>query len=355
LSGNLTINGGSGASFVEINQLTLGKHLRVVQGVSTAGEKELQVLDSTIGGNLLVTNGAGDTVFNMAITDDGNTSSIGGRLAITNAAGEDNFSLGDTGVGGSVVVRNGRGSSLGQAGHFLLFNAFHFDRSVIGGSVKLSYRTGEVIANDIGDCEIMGSVVIRNGTGAARTGLGAFKVLEPVLVHGNLRIAGSGPATSEIGDLSWQGVKVDKNVTITTGAQADTLEFRALEVGLATTIKTLGGADIISIDDSLFHGSLPTINPVSFRLLTGSGNDTVSIDTATITTAATVFERVARIDLGRHDDSLTLGFTGDATRQVDHLQKIVFLGNIGNDTLNQWNLVSIAAAAVITDVFETVT
>jgi hypothetical protein len=280
-------------------------------------------------------------------------SSIGGTLSITNGTGYDSVTTIDTSIGGSVLVHNGQGNSSGQAGFVWIYNEERLSRSVIGGHVKVTYLTGEVNYDGIWDTEVKGNVTFDHGTGKAWTDLSGYSVSKPVLIRGNLILRGSGPLQLDLG-TRWRqtGVVVGKNLTITGGSEADTISAYKLTVGGTTRIDTGDGADVIDIQDSVFRGPDPRVASVAVEILTGPGNDTVSIDTNLSFTGATEFVRVVRIDLGEDDDTLTLGFAGDAGRQVRVHRRAVFLGNAGDDTLNQNHLVALLGAPIISNDFE---
>jgi hypothetical protein len=354
LAGKLIIHGGDGSNYVRIDRVTVKKSLKITNGTADPGNNhEVYLSDSKVSGNVSATSLAGDTIF-TAYQDDV-ASSIGGNLIVTNGDGRDRVDIIDTPIGGDVVVHNGHGDAFGQAGRFWMFNSENTtSRSVVSGSIKVTNLTGEVSYNGIWDTVVKGNVTFDHGSGPAAVHFDDYSLPLPVRIRGNLTIRGTGATYVETGISQelLQGLSVGKNLSITTGDAADMLVLHQLEVGLATTIKTGGGADEITIDDSVFHGPLPSVKPVSFLLETGAGNDLVRLDTSDGTAGVVAFERVAQIDLGLHDDTLTLGFTGDAAREVQHAKKLTLLGNDGTDTLDDLNLVAIGSALEVISGFE---
>jgi hypothetical protein len=87
------------------------------------------------------------------------------------------------------------------------------------------------------------------------------------------------------------------------------------------------GAAGITIDDSRFNGNV-TLN-------TGAGVDVVNIETRdTGADLVTTFQRRLNIDLGAHDDTLTVGVAGQTFNSVHLGSPSTWNGGGGEDTLS---------------------
>jgi hypothetical protein len=300
--------------------------------------------DSIIKGKVFIRNGDGDTstVFR------GNTqvSSVG-SVTVINGVGEDGDSLFSTSVAGSVVFKNGLPrASDNLAGYLEIYNnSGSAGRSIIGGNLSVSFKDGIINSGVtvISDVEVRGNVVFNYGSSSADIPFDGQNVELPVLVHGNVTISGTGPAIVSTGIYDeGTGLVVDKKLSITTGGQADTVTLRRLLVNGPTVINTGDGVDTITIDDSRFLGPKPSAAlPFAVRLLTGPGGDTVNIDTTILPGFATQFVSTVLVSMGSGTDTLNLGASGDATRQVQLFHKAKFDGGPDSDTLVQSNVVSI--------------
>src|SRR5262245_61813573 len=335
LAGNLKVHGGDAANEVDLDRVFVNGNLRITNGTSTTGQDYTEILDSTIRGAVTVRNGDGDTGFSMWRTTPG-PSSIGGNLTITNGTGKDGVEISDTSIGGSVVVHNGQGDASGEAGYLWIYNTERQSRSVINGSVSVTYLSGDVDYDGIWDTEVKGNVTFNHGPGAARTDFDGYTVSAPVIIRGHLTLTGSGPLDLDVGTREEKtGLWVGKNLTITGGSQADLITAHRLTVNGTTRINTGDGDDVITIDDSVFRGPDPRVAPVAVEILTGAGNDSVAIETDDTFTGVTLFTRRVKVDLGEADDTFTLGFADEAGRQVQVQKRAVWLGNTGvGDVLN---------------------
>jgi hypothetical protein len=280
-----------------------------------------------------------------------------GGLTVINGTGRDDYTVADTNVGGNIVAKNGLPDALNDAGSFEIYNFQNTSgRSVIGGSVSVKYKAGDIGYLYLADADVRGNVRINHGSGATESEFDSYRVAQPLLIRGNLTLLGTGPSVITVGKLngtaSGKGLIVGKNLTIVTGDQADTIDAYRLRVNGATLIQTGGGADTVTIDDSRFLGR-SFLSPFGFRLLTGAGNDTVNIETAPNTTAPTKIVGPTLVNLGSGDDTLTTGFGGDATRRVQLSLAGFLLGGPDSDTLNRFNLVSVLGFPIWT-AFETV-
>jgi hypothetical protein len=357
LAGNLCVYGGEGANFVYIVDMTIGKDVKVTNGTNTTGTDEFYLEDSIVRGKVVINNGDGDTETGIYRTTPG-VSSVRKGVFVTNGSGYDENYIIDTNIGGDVVFKNGLPDAMNDAGYTEIFNEENDTaRSVIKGNVLVVYKGGNVDYDGIWDTEILGDVTFKHkfndGNGLAQLYIDGYTIDQPVVIHGNLTILHQEQSYIDIGadTLGYleSGLVVGKNLNITTGAQADTLLVHQLRVNKATKISTGAGVDTVEIDDSRFNGPSPTVVPYGFELLTGSGADIVDIETDATKFFATQFARNIKINMGADNDTLTMGFGGDTSRQVELLGKSMFLGGADNDTFNQLNVVAVFGQNIVED------
>jgi hypothetical protein len=163
---------------------------------------------------------------------------------------------------------------------------------------------------------VLGNATFNNGSGSATTEFDGNITPLPVFIGGNLTLTGSGANTVTAGDsLHHTGLVVGKNLTVITGAAADTLTFKKLEVRGATTLLLGDGDNGVTIDDSAFVGR--------FTLTTGSGNDSVSLDHTAGTSAPTIFVGPVLIVQGTGNNSLATAGFDDANEELICLSTFV--------------------------------
>ncbi|MBO0699491.1 MAG: hypothetical protein J2P46_13935 [Zavarzinella sp.] len=299
LRGSLSVNGGNGANSVVTTDLKVEKNFSITNGTNASGSDINTIDNVTVGGSLTINNGAGDTAMDIR-RDTAGVSAVGGSLSITNGPGTDSNIIADLNVGGSVTVNNGRANpQTGSAGYTVIGNQIHNDfRSQIRGNVSVSYLDGNVNGSDgIFDADIDGNVTFNHGTGSAVTRFDGYATSLPVVIRGSLTFKGSGANTVSVGKaFDYTGLVVGKNLTVTTGAAADTLVFNQLEVGGATRLSLGDGGNAVAIDDSLFAGA--------FTLTTGAGNDQVSLDATASGAEPTTFGGPVLIAQGAGDDQV---------------------------------------------------
>jgi hypothetical protein len=261
------------------------------------------------------------------------SSSIGGSLVIRNGAGFDFTALQDTHVAGNVVVHNGLPDAGGDAGTFFFLNEVNATtQSIIGGNVSVRYLGGDSV-NAILDAEVLGNVKLDHGNGGAQVHFDGYKVLRPVHIHGNLTVIGQDDISVEVGEgFAETGLIVDRNLTIRSGGEADGIEAYQLQVGGATRIHTGGGTDTIIIDDSTFAG------PVDIQ--TGDGVDNVEIESNMGTSSRTQFFGPLKVHLGAGEDTIGLGVHGDETRRVEALAQVHLHGGADLAEFTSFNLLS---------------
>jgi hypothetical protein len=165
----------------------------------------------------------------------------------------------------------------------------------------------------------------------------------PVVINGNLNIKAAGTTEVNFGDIGalGTGLVVGKNLTITTGNEDDDVVLYRLRVNGLTSISTGGGADEVSIDDCIFVGPPPSVNPSGFVLNTGGGADVVRIEQRAGTNSTTQFHRAAKIDMGAGNDTLLLGLAGDIARRVEFGAKATLIGGADTDDIHLGNFAMI--------------
>ena len=313
LAGSLTVDGGDGANSLTATNLTVAKSFSIKNGTNAAGTDSTNLVDLNVGGGLTIANGNG-TTSSVIRRDTAGQSTVGGNVSVTNGDGTDNVFLNDLNVGGNVTVRNGKAAAGGNAGTTQIYNVVNRSaRSVIRGSVTVSYLDGIVGGEGLFDADIGGNVNFSYGAGGGRLLFDGAQTGLPLVVRGNVMVTGAGVVRVQIGMFNAQvGSVFGKNFTVRSGAAADIIEFSRLTVNGTTTLSLGDGANSVTIDDSLFAGG--------FNLITGSGADTVKLDTVAGTTMATTFNKAVKMSLGAGVDSVTFGGSADVS------QAIVFAG-----------------------------
>jgi hypothetical protein len=355
LAGSLTISGGDGNNRLTVNSLEINGNLTVANGAGTHSTR-MTYLD--IGGSLSVTNVAGDsttaisltgrfhpfarsvTVTNGTGTDstvlsnmnvagsvvvrngagDSHTvinrdvpghSLVGGSVTVTNGTGTAETEIADTSMIGNVTVQNGRGGATGNAGHIWVSNPGGPGRAVIGGNLSVTYLDGDVTAvpDELMDVQVLGNVTFNHGRGNSETVIDGDLSALSAIVRGNLTFTGSGRSIIRHNSFpNTFGLIVGGDFRVTAGPGDDEVHLYRAEISGQTVLSLGDGKNIVSIDDSLFHG------PVT--ITTGAGADTVSLDTIAGTTAPTTFERAVLIRLGAGNDTITVGGTSDAMQHL---------------------------------------
>jgi hypothetical protein len=330
LAGSLTVDGGDGANQVFASDLTVARGVTIRNGTNAAGKDTIAILNLNVGGSVTIANGDGDTDIGIRRNAAG-ASAIGGNLSITNGTGQDRALLGDLNIGRNLTIRNGHGGAI-AAGPVSQFNEYNATRSIIRGSVAISYLDGGGATSGISlsDAEVFGNYTVNFGTSSFSTILDGYNLPLPVIVHGNVTITGTGHNDVAVGHpMGTQGVGliVGRNFTVTTGAGADDIHLNRLTVGGATRLSFGDGANKVSIDDSLFLRT--------FTLTLGGGNDVVQVDTTTGTTAATTFGGSVRMSLGAGGDHVILAGALDFGQQIMYLGPFVIFIGSGADLIEQ--------------------
>jgi hypothetical protein len=291
LEGSLKIAGGDGANTVSAVSLTVDKDFAITNGRNNTGTDLNALYALNVGGGLTIKNGDGDSETDIT-GNGGSISTIAKNLNIINGSGKDLNQMYDMNVGGNVTIANGRGNGA-LAGRTWIYNAYNSTfRSVIRGNVTVSYKDGNGSSYDgIWDTEVRGNVSFNHGPGAFTTNFDEYVTNLPVIIRGNLSIAGTGAQTVTVGTQFGQaGMLVGKNLTIKTGNGADNITFNKLVVQGKTKLTLGDGANTISIDDSTFVGA--------FNLTTGSDADHLNLETTAGTSLPTIFEGPVLMRLG---------------------------------------------------------
>jgi hypothetical protein len=327
LAGSLSVDGGDGANSLAAQNVTVAKGLTVRNGTHTTGITDTTLTNLSVGAGLSLTNGNGDT--NTTVQRNGpGLSAVGGSVRITNGSGQDRVRLSDLVVGGNVTVRNGHADAGGFAGSTALFNNFSTAaRSRVRGSVSVGYLDGTAINEGMTDMEVGGNVTFNYGTGGAAVLFDGFNTAAPVLVHGNVTVKGAGAVSLAIGiSDAHTGLVVGRNLTVA-GGNKDVVVASLLTVGGSTTFALGDGDDQVTINDSLFDGA--------FSLTTGSGADTVNLETLAGSAIGTTFVGPVRVTLGSGNDVVNVAAAADAGEEVVYLGTFVIHHGTGSDTLSQ--------------------
>ena len=320
LVGSLTIDGGDGANWVSGTELTVDGNISIRNGTNVVTDPENPRSDSTrfynvnVGGGLTVANGAGGSLIQVRRNGPG-VSYVGGSVRVTNGAGDDSVILQDLNIGGDVIVRHGRGGDPeSMAGETEISNIYNRTaRSIIRGSVSVSYLDGPVAADVLLDADVGGDVTYSYAAVRSQLHFAGNQTFLPTIIRGNVTVSGTGGMYLDLGGGFWDtGAIIGKNFRVTGGPAADELELMRLTVHGTTTLALGGGNNAVTVDDSLFIGA--------FTLTTGAGVDTVKLDTKAGTAEGSTFHRPVRMSLGAGVDAVTLGGSSDAN------QAIVFAG-----------------------------
>jgi len=117
---------------------------------------------------------------------------------VTNGVGTDVTELADMSVVGNVVVQNGAGGALGNAGHTWIRNPTGPGRAVIGGNVSVTYKDGDVttVPDELLDVQVMGNVTFAHGRGNSDTVLAGDQTALPAIVRATSRSPAPGRRSS---------------------------------------------------------------------------------------------------------------------------------------------------------------
>lgn len=287
VQGNVTIKGGAGANDVVGTDLTVQKNLSITNGANPAGSDDSEFINLNVGGSVTVKNGDGDSDTEFFRNSAGD-STIGGNLSVTNGVGVDYFYLIDTNVSGNVTVKNGKMAANGVAGETEIYNDQNTTaRSTIGGNVSVSYTDGHGTGGEedgIWDTEVFGNVTFNHGSGAFRTDFDGYSVDQPVVIRGNLALKGTGAQTVVTGDVYFaKGLIVGKNFDLSAGALEDVVRLDKLAVTGKANFKLGDGPNSLTVP----AGGDTTVEK-SWTITGGKDVDTIRFDARVNTPKLTV-------------------------------------------------------------------
>ena len=285
LKGSLTILGGNGAKILTATDLTVNGNLAISYGINI-GVDNSNFTDLTVLGGMTFTTKSGNTDFAFQ-RDTGGESYILKNFTVKNGTGQDFLRLQDMSVGGFLSVNDGHGS--GTTTSVVTISNSHNTNfpAQFGKGISVSFLDGPTVFI-LDDANVAGNVTLHGGSGLAHASIQANVYLQPVTIDGSLSISGTGTAEVELG--SADGLNIGKSLAVQTG-QSGTATFFGVRVGGATSISAAGGTQTVSIDDTTFAGSFTDTAP--------QGGATISIETTSNTSAATVFEKPFNFLLGK--------------------------------------------------------
>lgn len=342
LAGNLQFQGGNGANSVIIEDMSIGKNLRIFNGTNLTGVDNFVLESVDVQGNVQVKNGNGDS--NTELSRQGvGTSTIGGSLLIHNGTGKDVTTIADYNINGSVRAANGGPDSNNVPGSFQMLNRNNTTYSVVGKDVNVRYNGGQNAGSErdgIWDYSIGRNVRFNYVGGKGDVRFDGYNMNQPTVIHGHLNINATGKLVVNVGANGYQyaGLLVSKNVTITSGKGHDEINLFNLFVEGSTTLNLGHGDDRVEINDSIFR---------KFTMNTGGGDDQVSIETHTGTARDTNIYGVFTINLGYGNDRCDLGITGDDLGYLTLDRKGAIVGGNGEDTINTFNVASFNGSLLI--------
>ena len=322
LTGLLTFLGGDGQNILDIDGNGGGNTLGRVSITNGEGTDGFIMHDGTnqITGKLTINNGQGDseTAFGDLATDQ---TSVGGPVSITNGAGaiDGFFCTGQqVGFAKAVTIRNGSGPTQFELdGTITSTFTFGGTLTVINGDGFDEYAFG---TSGVGTLSLH-SVSIRNGIGGSQF---AFDGLSNT-VTGDLLIS-NGDGNDTLTCNLATSVTVTGAVTIQNGTGDSTITWNAnsTTIGGLTTLSSAAGDDAIT-----FAGVIADLHSV--KILTGNGESDINLNS---TSALTMTGNLTVIG-GQDNDILTtpatsaLNVTGSATFILGNSSNIqgVFLGS----------------------------
>ena len=312
LLGNLSVKTGNGIDEVAASDLTVQKNFLISNGVNGAVLSATNALsDITVGGNLTINDGNGNTT-TVLETNGGASSSIAGNFTLTNKEGTDDTLIVNTNFGGNVTINDGLADSSGDAGFTDIVG--ESVPSIIKGNVSVSYVNGN---NSVFYCDLLentevnGNVTYNHGTGNFTTCFLGDSTCLPVVIGGNLSLIGTGTNAVEVGGKNASvGLTVSKNFSFTSGNGSNEAILDLLQVDGATTLDLGNGSNSISVEQSLFEGT--------FNLKTTGGNATFDMETGMsgTDTLPTVFERSVTLNFQNGIYSLGLAYQHTSPNQL---------------------------------------
>ncbi len=296
VTGSVSISNGSGMATVSVRGGSeIGKNLSIknkdMTEVGVGDKHEIDVIVASVGGNMKISNGKGDTDVLMDISNVGKNLSITskGIVGDTNTVNVSNMDLGTADKRTSLKISAGKGTGTTNVA------------AVNAGSLTVK---GKGITNiTVGDgTEVTKKTTLTGGKAATTI------AIETMTATGGLQIKGGGKA---VGD----GV-LDVNINYLTG-------------GAKSKVSITGGgdADILNIDD---------LTVDSLQIKTGKGNDIVNVEMRITSIAIADVSTVGTLTLstGDGDDTVAVGVGGSVERGLILTGKGNLNGGKGTDTLN---------------------
>lgn len=321
--GNVTIKGGADANRVTGTDLTVQKNLSITNGANADTDTN-DFTNLSVGGSVTIKNGDGNSYTEISRDSAGN-STINGNLSITNGVGTDEFYLIDTNVGGNVTVKNGKGAANGIAGETEIYNDENTTaRSTIGGNFSVTYIDGHGFGGEedgIWDYEVFGNVTFNHGPGKFRTDFEGYAVDLPVAIRGKLTLKGTGAQTVVTGEAYLgTGLVVGKDFELTSGEQADVVRLDKLHVAGNVKFKLGDGPNSVTA----LAGGETTVEK-SWSITGGKDVDTVQFDarvntpklTVTLKEGSDVFNSTVGL-FGNAAGTLRTAVTADLGKGDDH-------------------------------------
>lgn len=245
---------------------------------TNGGDDTITVNNTNIGGSLVINAGTGTAVGDSVTVT---TTNVAGSVAIVTLAGDDTVTMRDVNIGGALSIVTGGNSAIG---------------------VDLIELTGVTAG---------AAIVINSGEGADTVTL-------TTVTTSSLSIVTAGGVDA----VTLTTVNVDFGLVIDTGNGADTVTLDDVNA-FSLVVNTGVGNDI---DTVTIGGSGDGLDVDYFTLLTGAGNDVVTLSDS-------IIARNLVFDLGLGNDT----FTALAVNTAVPGFLLSANGSLGNDTLNGFN------------------
>ncbi len=231
------------------------------------GRNEFLLINSTVGGDVLVDNdGSGETDFEFSL--------IEGNVSVVNGDGFDEFKMDAAEVVGDVVIDNDDGDPLTGASSVTDGE----NDSVVGGDLIVLNGEG-FDALDIGDFTVEGSLLVTNDDGDPLSGLGSSTDVEAEIGGIVWIINKDGFDEVEIEDSVVGGtVTVENNDGDAAGAGSET-KLGPGEFGAGVIVKNRDGFDEVGLSACTVFGNVDIRNYEGNALGEGSS---VGVDDGTV-------------------------------------------------------------------------
>jgi hypothetical protein len=352
VTANVSINLNNGADLVQLgaakgDSLVINRNLQIL-GVN--GDKTVQALaDLFVGGsieirtnggndnfeftganyvhgNMTLNAGRGDNVVTIAPT--GGVNTVAGALSVLNARGNSSTSVFDTSVLGNLNLNNsGALGANGSSDIFFGVSSGDVKAAVLGdANVTLADGGGSLTLTDTniaGTARITAAPTANPDSPPVSIVVGPLVNGSDVGIAGSLFVTAGAPAFVSLGTVEGGAaamLRVAGNTLLRTGDGDDVISLAGLVSQLDMRINTFGGADLVSMDDSIIFGAL--------QVGLGNGDDTFLIE-GKENAGKTEFVSNVSVNLGNDDDSILVGVLGDPTRQVITYASRLFDGGAG--------------------------